>query len=122
MASCIISGSRSITSYRDIETAVNSSPFYDKITEVVSGTCRGPDKLGEEWAILHKIPIKRFPADWNKHGKAAGYIRNEEMAKYVIDSGGGYLIAVWDGKSRGTMSMISLAKQYGLNVYVYEAK
>lgn len=70
------------------------------LTEVVSGTARGIDRLGELWAERRGIPVKRFPADWNKHGKAAGFIRNREMAIY----GDGALV-LWDGKSRGSKNM-----------------
>jgi len=83
------------------------------ITEIVSGTARGEDRLGEEYAKEKGIKVRRFPADWNKHGKAAGPIRNEEMAQYA-DS----LIAFWDGASRGTGGMIELARKYGLEVTV----
>ena len=54
-----------------------------------------------------------FPADWERHGKAAGYIRNREMAQNA-DA----LVAFWDGESRGTKSMIDLAKEYDLAVRV----
>ena len=53
------------------------------------------------------------PADWERHGKAAGPIRNAEMAD-VSDA----LIAFWDGQSCGTKSMIELAKRKGLQVAV----
>ena len=55
----------------------------------------------------------RFPADWDKYGKAAGYKRNGEMARNA-DA----LIAFWDGKSRGTKHMIDLAKKYDLQARV----
>ena len=54
-----------------------------------------------------------YPADWERHGRAAGPIRNEEMAE-VSDA----LIAFWDGKSRGTKSMIEIARRKGLQVAV----
>ena len=54
-----------------------------------------------------------FPADWDKYGKAAGYKRNEEMARNA-DA----LIAFWDGKSRGTKHMIDLAKKYDLQARI----
>ena len=54
-----------------------------------------------------------YPADWERHGRAAGPIRNEEMAE-VSDA----LIAFWDGKSRGTKSMIEIAMRKGLQVAV----
>lgn len=87
------------------------------ITEVVSGAARGVDLIGERYAKQHNIPIKRFLPDWERFGKAAGPRRNAEMAKYA-DA----LIAIWDGKSRGTQSMIDLAKKHGLKLNIYFVK
>lgn len=85
----------------------------------ISGTARGADTLGEQFAYTYEYDVIRFPADWDRLGRKAGYIRNEEMAKYASEEGNtGALIAFWDGKSRGTMHMINLARQYGLIVRV----
>ena len=65
------------------------------------------------YAADHNLQCELFPADWEHHGKAAGPIRNAEMAE-VADA----LIAFWDGQSRGTKSMIDLAKRKGLQVAV----
>ena len=54
-----------------------------------------------------------MPADWNKYGKRAGYLRNADMAKEAHA-----LIAFWDGKSKGTNHMIQLAKQNYLTIKV----
>lgn len=81
--------------------------------EIVSGTARGADKMGEHYASLKLFEVKKFPADWNKFGKAAGYVRNKEMADYAD-----VLIAFWDGKSKGTASMIDLAKERNLDVHI----
>jgi hypothetical protein len=107
----IIAGSRSITSLRIVAEAIKESGF--KITQVVSGGARGVDSLGEEWAKIWNIPVVRFIPDWGKHGKRAGYLRNSDMANYA-DA----LIAIWDGKSRGTKHMIDLAKAKGIKVYI----
>jgi len=107
----IISGSREITDPRIVEEAILRSKFH--ITEIVSGACRGVDQMGEDWARVNNLPVSKFPADWKTHGRAAGPMRNARMACYA-DS----LIAVWDGKSRGTKNMIDLARQHGLQVYV----
>lgn len=89
------------------------------LIEFISGTARGADKLGEKFVAESIWSVKRFPADWNTYGKRAGYIRNEQMAKYAMsDNSYGVLIAFWDGKSRGTMHMIDLAKKHGLEVHV----
>ena len=42
------------------------------------------------------------------HDKAAGPIRNRQMAEYAD-----YLIAFWDGESRGTRNMIETMKKLG---------
>jgi hypothetical protein len=81
--------------------------------EIVSGAARGADRLGEHYAGLREFGIKKFPAEWNKYGKSAGYKRNSEMAEYA-DA----LIAFWDGESKGTKHMIDLADSKGLEIYV----
>ncbi|MAT51414.1 MAG: hypothetical protein CMK32_09560 [Porticoccaceae bacterium] len=87
--------------------------LVDSITEVVCGGAQGADECGRNWAILNSIPVKMFPANWTDHGRAAGPIRNREMAAY-----GDRLIAFWDGQSRGTKNMIEEAKKQGLEVIV----
>lgn len=87
---------------------------YDfKEVEVVSGGAKGADKLGEWIASIWEVPVKQFLPDYDKHGKAAPLIRNTKMAAYGND-----LIALWDGKSRGTAHMIQEAKKAGLPVKI----
>lgn len=114
----IIAGSRSCPEDSTIlKDKINKILFnidcYD--AEIVSGTCKGTDILGENYAKDNNLPIKQFPADWDKHGKKAGYIRNKEMAEYAT-----HLISLWDGESKGTKMMIDLAKRNGLKVRVIE--
>lgn len=86
--------------------------------EFISGNASGADKLGEEFAKEYLYPLKLFPAEWNKYGKAAGPIRNKQMAEYASESDKGVLFAFWDGKSRGTKNMIDNATQLGLEIYI----
>lgn len=97
----IIAGCREFTDYNLLKSKVDYYRKDNAITEVVCGGATGADALGENYAVQNGIPVKGFPADWNKHGKAAGPIRNRQMAEYAD-----CLIAVWDGKSRGTKNMI----------------
>lgn len=83
---------------------------------VVSGTARGVDQLGEQFAKDFSLPVTRFPANWDAYGKQAGFLRDKEMAEHA-DA----LIAVWDGKSRGTEHMIDIATEKGLAVHVKRA-
>ena len=88
-----------------------------KITEIVSGTARGVDLAGEYWATKNNITVKQFPADWGKLGHIAGHVRNKDMAKYADT-----LIAIWDGISTGTESMVRFAKELNLPTFVLELK
>jgi len=108
----IIAGSRTIRDYALLERAIVESGFH--ITEVVSGKeSKGVDRLGEIWAERHSIPVKWFPADWSL-GRKAGPIRNRQMAEYA-DA----LLALWDGKSKGTKNMIDTAMKMNITVCVY---
>lgn len=110
----IIAGGRDFNDYELLTSTMDLllSNVHDSIT-VVCGKARGADTLGEQYAMEHGYDVAYFPADWDKHGKAAGFIRNEQMAQNA-DA----LVAFWDYKSRGTQNMIQLAKRYGLKVRV----
>ena len=59
----IVAGSRSVSDYSSVSAAIKESNF--QISEIVSGTAKGVDSLGERWAEENNIPIKRFPAPWD---------------------------------------------------------
>lgn len=109
----IIAGSRNATA-ADVRRALHEFSWTTLATCVISGTAHGADELGERWAEERGLEIRRFPADWKTHGKRAGPLRNGIMAQNA-DA----LVAVWDGKSRGTMSMIELARKQGLRIGIY---
>jgi len=75
--------------------------------EIVSGGANGVDALAKRLAEEYKLKYTEFPADWNKHGKAAGPIRNEQIMQYTDK-----VIAFWNGESKGTMSAINLARKH----------
>ena len=70
---------------------------------IVCGMATGADTLGRNYAISNGLEVLEFPADWNKYGKSAGYIRNKEMGD-VADSA----IVFWDGRSKGSKLMIDI--------------
>jgi hypothetical protein len=107
----IIAGGRDIHDYQLVLDAVKESQF--PISTVVSGGAAGVDALGERYSEEMNLNLKIFRADWETHGRAAGPIRNRKMAENAEA-----LIAIWDGKSRGTKNMIETATKRGLLVYV----
>lgn len=110
----IIAGGRDFTDYNLLKRNCDhilSRRHPDVI--IVSGKARGADSLGERYAKERGYLVHEFPADWNRFGKKAGYLRNSEMARHA-DA----LIAFWDNNSRGTKHMIDLAIQHNLKVIV----
>ena len=110
----IIAGGRSyIFDEKDCDTLDIIRDEYD-ITEVVSGGAKGADTCGELWAEVNEIPVTVFRANWQKHGKIAGHLRNKEMADYAD------AVALFPGGS-GTNSMYNLAKRAGLEIFDFRS-
>ena len=103
----IIAGSRDITDYTYLRSMFNKADL--EVVEFVSGVARGVDTLCLQLAKDLKIPCAKFPANWDLYKNAAGYIRNEQMAKYATA-----LISIWDGESPGTKNMIGLVSKHNL--------
>lgn len=110
----IVAGGRDFDDYYLLEEELKK--FVSSISSeptIVSGGARGADRLGEWWAFENECSLTIIKADWDKHKKAAGAIRNKKMADYS-DA----LVAFWDGESRGTKNMIETAQKQGLLVKV----
>lgn len=77
---------------------------------IIHGGAKGADHLADQWAVVNWVPIEEYKADWDKHGKAAGPIRNQQM----LDTGVDYVIAFPGG--RGTEHMKKIARKAGVSV------
>jgi len=82
-----------------------------KIELVIHGGCRGADEGADDWAKSEHIPVIACPANWKKHGKAAGPIRNREMINIHQPD---FVIALPGGK--GTADMIAATEGSGIPV------
>jgi len=104
-----ISGSRTINN-------INFDLFIDPshVGCVIAGGANGVDTLAEHWAKRNKIEFIAYPARWKTFGKRAGIMRNHEMVEFCD-----YLIAFWDGKSKGTLDSITYAKEIGVPTIVH---
>ena len=80
-----------------IENIFKLNKDFDHI-EWVSGACKGPDQVP---FLAGYKNVTVFAPKWVKHGRRAGPIRNEEMAKYADG-----LILIWDGNSSGSKNML----------------
>ena len=106
----VVAGCRNYKNYNEAKEYIdfcikNIKNNYNLV--FISGGCAGADSLGERYAKEKGYSIEYYPAEWNKYGKSAGPKRNKKMAKV-----GDYIICFWDGKSRGTKSMIEYAEKF----------
>lgn len=108
----VVSGSRGIADVDYVVNCIENSHF--EITELIVGDARGVDVIAARWAASKGIKYKIVPAKWDVHGKAAGPIRNREMI-----TEGEAVIAIWDGKSRGTKSSIDITREMGKPLKVW---
>lgn len=102
-----VNGSRGFTDSGLMDYSLNILIPIDirKSCRLILGGARGADTLAKEWAIKNSVEYLEIKAEWNKHGKSAGAIRN----MYMIDISDA-LISFWDGKSSGTKHAIDYAK------------
>jgi hypothetical protein len=109
---CIVAivGSRSFDDYTMLEWTLDEwieTGIIPRPSLVISGGARGADRLGQRWAEAHQIPVQIYRADWTK-GRAAGFERNS-----MIVTEADYIVAFWDGVSRGTFDTIKKARERG---------
>src|SRR5262245_43299141 len=104
----LVCGGRSFTRYDTVEHYLDMLNAIHRFTLVIHGAARGADSCADQWAYARHIDIKKFPAQWSEHGKAAGPIRNKQM----LDEGRPDLVIVFPG-GRGTGDMKAQAMRAG---------
>lgn len=108
----IIAGHRDCEDYELLKQVIHASGF--DVTSVLSGGCRGVDKMAERWSREFKVNCTVYPARWDVYRRHAGPMRNAEMVANAEA-----LIALLASGSKGTADVIKQATAKGLHVYVY---
>lgn len=108
-------GCREFTNQKLVDAVL--SKYLGEITLIVSGGACGADSMAEDFAKRHNIDTLIFKPDWNKYGKSAGFIRNEDIIKNAD-----LVIAFWDMESKGTAHSLSLAEKYGVKSIIINIK
>ena len=110
-------GSRGFTDqdfvYRKLNDLLRLYTFPWEV-QIISGGARGVDTLAKKYAVAMGNPYLEFPADWAKHGRAAGMIRNSEIIRQSDE-----VVAFWDGKSAGTRDSIFKAIDARKTLHIY---
>ena len=107
----LVAGGRDFKDYYRLEADLDAL----KPTTIISGMAKGADEQGYRYAFNNDLECLKFHADWDTHGKSAGYIRNQRM----LDEGKPDLVLIyWDGMSKGTAHILNIAKKAGIETVV----
>lgn len=118
----VIAGSRTITDERPvwerIDAWLEGKSILPESVEVYCGCAKGADMIGLRWAESRGAQIRRFPADWERHGRAAGMLRNLDMVQAKPD----WVLVFVDkplDESRGSAHMVAAAREAGIHGSVW---
>ena len=98
-------GGRDFTDYQRLSGVLDLVQIHmpeGNSLEIISGMARGADMLAVQYAREHSLGVYEYPANWDKFGKRAGFIRNSHMARACDEA-----IGFWDQRSKGTAHSIS---------------
>lgn len=110
---CLVVGSRTFNDYAKMCAYMDKVLSSQKKVVIVSGGAKGADSLAERYANDHDYPLIIMRADWEKDGKAAGYIRNQKMHDFIARHNKRGCVAFWDGKSKGTVHNFPICEKMG---------
>jgi len=113
----LVCGSRDFTDQDAANAALDRAHAHKPITLVIHGAARGADTCADLWAKGRRIPVMRFPADWSRHGRAAGPMRNDEMLFSGRPDGVCAFPNGPRGERSGTADMVRKARIAGLPVW-----
>lgn len=110
----LVCGGRDFTNRAYVLLTLDKLHAQRPISDLIHGGASGADALAGEWAA-HKRGIRRYISkpDWDRHGKAAGPIRNAHMLTWKPD-----LVVAFPG-GKGTAHMVKIAREAGIEVIEY---
>lgn len=114
----LVCGGRNYSDEATVDSALDFiHKKWDDIDVLIDGGATGADTLCRDWAYRNEVETRTFMADWKKHGKAAGPIRNQQM----LDEGKPHMLVAFPG-GRGTADMVSRAKKAGVTILEIQEK
>jgi len=108
-------GSREIPDFVDVDYVIQYIPL--NCTSIISGGAVGIDTLAREAAKKLDLPIREILPDYQKYGRRAPLIRNEQIVEEAD-----LVVAIWDGKSHGTAYSLDLCIRRHIPFRIYPIK
>ena len=109
----LVCGSRDWTEYNVIRGRLAKLPSG---TEIIEGGADGADEMARNAADTLGLDVIEYPANWARHGKRAGILRNIKMLDREQPD---LVIAFQLKRSRGTQHTIDEARKRGIEVEVH---
>lgn len=106
----LVCGGRNFSDREYLEKFLDNLQVGESFTTLIHGAARGADRLAGIWAKSRGLEVIEVPAEWDRYGRAAGPIRNNEMLKHSPD-----LVVAFPG-GVGTAHMIKLSLSKKLTV------
>lgn len=107
----LVCGGRDFEDKDSLFSTLTALHHSQPILRLVHGAAKGADSFGATWALFNGIFSAGYPAQWDKYGKRAGVLRNQEMLdRETID----LVVACPGGK--GTADMVRRATKAGIRV------
>lgn len=107
----LVCGGRDFSDIGALRQAMNAAVGHEKDVVVIHGGARGADTLAGRIANEARVPVEIFPANWELHGKRAGFVRNRQM---LVEGKPDLVLAAPGG--RGTAMMVKIAREAGVRV------
>ena len=111
MLKILVCGGRNYHDWHKVNSVLDTIHHAEGVAEIIHGSATGADRLADYWAEKNNVSVKRYPANWRKHGRSAGPIRNALM----VDDNDLDLVLAFPGGS-GTKNMVNVAKAAGVQV------
>ena len=117
----LVCGGRKYSDYNTVSEVLDAQIFehfgdypYQNVT-IIQGEAKGADKLGKLFAQARSCDLESYPADWDKYGKSAGFIRNKQM----LEEGKPDLVVAFPG-GKGTQMMVDIAVKAGVKIVLVQ--
>jgi hypothetical protein len=109
----LVCGGRDYEDFSKVSAALDRAHAKRHITLLIHGACpTGADRCAEDWAKINEVPYMGVPAEWKKHGKRAGPLRNQKMLDHCAPDG----VVAFPGR-HGTSDMVRRASAAGIKVW-----